>query len=163
MQLSENGFKIIKNFEGLRLSAYRDAAGVWTIGYGTTLYHDGIRVKPGDVLANQTQADALFKNTLGQYENAVNGLVKIPLSQNQFDALVSFTYNVGTGALKESTLLVKLNEKNYAEAATHFLAWDKITDPHTGKKVVCDTLAQRRKEESQLFLTPDRHLTLKRC
>jgi lysozyme len=153
MQLSENGFKIIKNFEGLRLSAYRDVAGVWTIGYGSTRYHDGKQVKPGDTLASEVQADALFRNTLGQYENAVNEFVKVPITQNQFDALVSFTYNEGTGALEESTLLVKLNEKNYAEAAAHFLAWDKITDPKTGKKVVCETLVQRRREESQLFLS----------
>src|SRR5580698_5602699 len=155
MQLSTNGFKLIKTFEGLSLSAYRDAAGVWTIGYGSTRYHDGIAVKPGDRLAGEVQADALFQNTLGQYEEAVNRLVKVPLSQNQFDALVSFTYNTGTGALEESTLLVKLNEKNYTEAAAHFLAWDKINDPKTGKKVICDTLVQRRREESRLFLTPD--------
>jgi len=153
MQLSENGFKIIKNFEGLRLSAYRDVAGVWTIGYGSTLYHDGKQVKPGDILANEIQAAALFRNTLGQYENAVNRSVKVPLTQNQFDSLVSFVYNEGAGALEGSTLLVKLNEKNYAEAAAHFFAWDKITDPATGKKVVSETLVQRRKEESKLFLT----------
>ncbi|BAU52962.1 lysozyme [Mucilaginibacter gotjawali] len=157
MNLSKNGFRIIKNFEGLRLTAYRDVAGMWTIGYGSTHYHDGRAVKPGDKLADDLQADALFANTLGQYEDAVNRYVKVPLSQNQFDALVSFTYNEGTGALKESTLLVKLNEKNYAEAAAHFLAWDKITDPKTGQKVVCDTLVQRRREESQLFMQPDAH------
>jgi lysozyme len=153
MKLSENGFKIIKNFEGLRLDAYRDVAGVWTIGYGSTRYHDGKTVKPGDKLANVAQADALFQNTLGQYEEAVNRFAKVPLTQNQFDALVSFTYNEGTGALEESTLLIKLNEKNYTEAVAHFSAWNKITDPKTGKKVVCETLVQRRKEESQLFLT----------
>jgi lysozyme len=153
MELSENGFKIIKNFEGLRLEAYRDVAGVWTIGYGSTRYHDGKFVKPGDKLASETQADALFRNTLGQYESAVNEHVKAPITQNQFDALVSFCYNEGAGALKGSTLLVKLNEKNYAEAASHFLAWDKITDPQTGKKIICDTLVQRRKEESRLFLS----------
>ncbi len=153
MQLSDNGFKMIKNFEGLRLAAYRDVAGVWTIGYGSTRYHDGVRVKPGDTLTDGIQADALFRNTLGQYEDAVNRLVKAPLTQHQFDALVSFTYNEGTGALEGSTLLVKLNEKNYNEAAAHFLAWDKITDPKTGKKVVLETLVQRRKEENELFLT----------
>ena len=153
MQLSANGFAIIKNFEGLRLTAYRDVAGVWTIGYGSTRYHDGLQVKPGDQLAGELQADALFRNTLGQYQDAVNEFVKVPITQNQFDALVSFTYNEGTGALQQSTLLVKLNEKNYIEAAAHFLAWDKITDPKTGQKVICDTLVQRRKEESQLFLS----------
>ena len=154
MQLSEKGLNIIKNFEGLRLSAYRDVAGVWTIGYGSTYFHDGKRVKPGDRLASEIQADALLRNTLGQYEDAVNQNAKVPLTQNQFDALVSFAYNEGTGALRESTLLVKLNEANYAAAAIHFLAWDKIPDPETGKKIVCDTLVKRRKEESQLFLTP---------
>jgi lysozyme len=153
MKLSNKGLKIIKNFEGLRLEAYRDVAGVWTIGYGSTRYHDGKLVKPGDKLASELQADALFRNTLGQYEDAVTQHVKVSMSQNQFDALVSFTYNEGTGALKESSLLVKLNEKNYDEAASHFLAWDKITDPKTGKKIVCDTLVQRRKEESRLFLS----------
>lgn len=81
--------------------------------------------------------------------------MKVPLTQNQFDALVSFTYNEGTGALKESTLLARLNEKNYHEAAAQFLAWDKITDPKTGKKVIWNTLVQRRRQESRLFLSPD--------
>ncbi len=156
MKLSDHGFAVIKNFEGLRLEAYRDAAGVWTIGYGSTRYHDGKAVKPGDKLANTAQADALFQNTLGQYEDAVNRLVRVPLSQNQYDALVSFTYNEGTGALAESSLLVELNDKDYPEAAAHFLMWDKITDPATGKKVVSDTLVQRRKAESELFMTPDK-------
>ncbi len=155
MQLSDHGYAIIKNFEGLRLSAYRDVADVWTIGYGSTRYHDGKQVKPGDQLASVVQADALFRNTLDQYQDAVNELVKVPLTQNQYDALVSFTYNLGTGALKESTMLTKLNEKNYAEAAAHFMAWDKITYPASGKKVISETLVQRRREESQLFLSPD--------
>ncbi|HWZ15684.1 MAG TPA: lysozyme [Mucilaginibacter sp.] len=160
MQISEHGYQVIKNFEGLRLAAYRDMAGIWTIGYGSTRYHDGKKVKPGDKLASETQADALFKSTLGQYENAVNEFVKTPISQNQFDALVSFAYNEGTSALKDSTLLARLNVKDYQGAAAHFLAWDKITDPKTGEKVVCDTLVQRRKEESQLFLSGSTaHLT----
>ena len=154
--ISTNGLNIIKNFEGLSLSAYRDEAGVWTIGYGSTRYHDGKPVKPGDKLASELQADALLRNTMGQYEDAVNSRVKASLTQNHFDALVSFTYNVGTGGLEESTLLVKLNERNYAEAAAHFLAWDKITDPKTGQKVISEILLQRRKEESRLFLTPDK-------
>ena len=156
MTISTNGLNVIKTFEGLSLSAYRDEAGVWAIGYGSTRYHDGKTVKPGDKLANELQADALFRNTMGQYEDAVSRSVKVPLSQNQFDALVSFTYNIGAGGLEESTMLVKLNEKNYAEAAAHFLAWDKITDPKTGQKIVSAILFQRRKEESHLFLTPDK-------
>jgi lysozyme len=153
MKLSEQGIKLIKGFEGLRLSAYRDVAGVWTIGYGSTRYHDGKPVKPGDKLASEQQADALFANTLGQYEDAVNQYVKAPLTQSQFDALVSFTYNEGTGALKESTLLKKLNEKDYSGAADQFLVWDKITNPQTGEKEVCADLAARRRQERELFLS----------
>ena len=153
MKLSENGVKLIKTFEGLRLTAYRDDAGVWTIGYGSTHYHDGKRIRPGDKLASEIQADALLRNTLGQYENAVNQLVRAYMTQKQFDALVSFTYNEGTGALETSTLLIKLNEEDYAGAAAQFRAWDEITDPTTGKKVVLETLVHRRNEESKLFLT----------
>ncbi len=150
MQLSEHGEALIKNFEGLRLSAYRDEADVWTIGYGSTRYHDGRAVKPGDKLVNEAQANALFRNTLGIYVEAVNQQARVPLTQNQFDALVSFAYNAGTAAGK--TLYEKLNAKDYQGAADALLAWDKITDPHTGKKIVCDTLAKRRTAERTLFL-----------
>lgn len=155
MKLSEQGVKLIKSFEGLRLTAYRDIAGIWTIGYGSTRYHDGRAVKPGDKLANEVQASALFGNTLGQYEDAVNNYVSVPLSQNQFDALVSFTYNEGTGALKGSTLLKKLNEKDYQAAAGQLLIWNKITDPQTGQKEESVTLKVRRASERQLFLSAD--------
>lgn len=158
MKLSDHGQTVIKNFEGLRLQAYRDSAGVWTIGYGSTRYHDGKTIKPGDKLANEEQAAALFKNTLGQYEDAVKSLVKVPLSQNQFDALCSFAYNEGTGALKESTLLRKLNERDYQGAADQFLVWNKITYPQNGHKIVLDVLVKRREQERQLFLTPDNRI-----
>lgn len=163
MKLSSQGEQLIKSFEGLRLTAYRDVAGVWTIGYGSTHYHDGRPVKPGDKLTNAVQASAIFTNTLGQYEDAVNSNVKVPLTQSQFDALVSFTYNTGIFALKESTLPRKLNTKDYAGAADQFLVWNKITDPKTGRKVACDTLTGRRSAERRLFLsTPssyDNHRT----
>ncbi|MDB5287001.1 MAG: rrrD [Mucilaginibacter sp.] len=153
-KLSEHGIAIIKNFEGLRLKAYRDIASVWTIGYGSTSYHDGKAVKSGDELADETVADALFHNTLKWYVDAVNDHVKVPLNQNQFDALVSFTYNLGTGALQKSTLLRKLNASDYVAAADQFLLWNKITDPYSGKKVICNTLTVRRKQERELFLKP---------
>jgi lysozyme len=153
MQLSNHGEAVIKNFEGLRLNAYQDSAKVWTIGYGSTRYHDGKTIKPGDKLADESQADALFRNTLGQYSDAVNHLVKVTLNQNQFDALVSFTYNEGTGALEKSMILHNLNEKDYEGAAAQFPAWNKITDPKTGEKVILDTLVKRREEERKLFLS----------
>lgn len=150
MQLSEHGEDIIKSFEGLSLSAYRDSAGVWTIGYGSTRYHDGKPVKPDDKLANKVQAEALFRNILDEYVNAVKNKTHVPLTQNQFDALVSFTYN--TGIFSGKTLFAKLNEGHYAAAADQFLVWNKITDPHTGKKIECKVLTTRRKEERALFL-----------
>ena len=153
-QISNQGIALIKNFEGLRLKAYRDVAGVWTIGYGSTRYHDGNIIRPGDKLAGELQASALFKNTLGLYIDAVNRLVKVPLTQNQFDALVSFSYNAGTGALQRSSLLKRLNANDYQGATDEFSVWNKITDPATGKKVVCNTLSKRREEERALFLLP---------
>lgn len=153
-KLSEHGIAIIKKFEGLRLKAYQDVAGVWTIGYGSTLYNDGKPVKRGDKLAEETQADSLFHSTLKTYTDAVNKLVGVSLNQNQFDALVSFTYNLGTGALQKSTLLRKLNASDYIAAADQFLLWNKITDPHSGKQVVCNTLTVRRRQERELFLKP---------
>ncbi len=153
MTLSEEGEKLIKNFEGLKLNAYKDSAGVWTIGYGSTRYHDGKLVKPGDKLTSEQQANTLFKNTLGQYVNAVNQFSKALLNQNQFDALVSFTYNEGIGALQKSTLLKHLNAHDYESAANQFLVWNKVTDPATGQKVVLNALVKRRVLERQLFLS----------
>ncbi|MCO5936141.1 lysozyme [Mucilaginibacter sp. RB4R14] len=153
MILSKRGIAVIKNFEGLRLNAYQDIAGVWTIGYGSTRYNDGKPVKPRDILANEAQAETLLKCTLTNYVNAVNKGASVHLSQDQFDALVSFIYNVGTGVVRSSTLFKKLNAGNYRGAADQFLLWNKITDPHTGKKVVSKTLTQRREEERALFLS----------
>jgi lysozyme len=153
MKISANGISLIKKFEVLKLDAYRDAAGVWTIGYGSTRYHDGRLIKPGDSLANEAQASALFVNTLGQYEDAVNTYVKVPMSQNQYDALVSFTYNEGTGALHGSSILKYLNAGDPKSAAAAFLFWVEITNPVTKEKEVSADLLARRKIESELFLT----------
>jgi lysozyme len=152
MKLSANGLSLIKGFEGLKLIAYRDIAGVWTIGYGSTRYHDGKAVKPGDELHNEMEAAALLANTLGQYEDAVNRYVAVAINQNQYDALVSFTYNEGTAALHGSSLLILLNENDEEGAADHFLLWNEITDPKTGKRVVSDTLVKRRAAEREYFL-----------
>ncbi|MES2060820.1 MAG: lysozyme [Bacteroidota bacterium] len=153
MKISPSGVKLIKSFEGLRLNAYKDVAGVWTIGYGSTLYPDGRGIKPGDKLTDEAQANTLFVSTLNKYVEAVNTGVKVSLTQNQFDALVSFIYNVGTGVVNSSTLFKTLNTGNYQNAANQFLVWDKTTDPHTGKKTTCETLTIRRGQERALFLT----------
>ncbi|OCY91085.1 lysozyme, partial [Acinetobacter pittii] len=106
---SNAGLNLIKGFEGKRLNAYDDGVGVWTIGFGTIKYPNGVRVKKGDTCTEQ-QAETYLKNDLTKFEVAINKLVKVPLTQNQFDALASFTYNLGETNLANSTLLKKLNK-----------------------------------------------------
>lgn len=139
MKTSKTGLNLIKQFEGCRLTAYRCPAGVWTIGYG----HTG-GVKEGQKIT-QVQADAYLATDLGRYEKSVNEYVKVTINQNQFDALVSFTYNCGPGALKGSTLLRKLNAGDYTGAAAEFPRWNKA-----GGKVL-NGLIRRRAAEKALF------------
>ncbi|MFJ1518449.1 lysozyme [Acinetobacter sp. ABJ_C1_1] len=145
MKISSVGIDLIKGFEGLRLKAYDDGVGVWTIGFGTIKYPNGIRVKPRDSCTSQ-QAEDYLRNDLSAFENAVNSLVKAKLTQNQFDALVSFTYNLGETNLSKSTLLKKLNAGDYQGAADQFLVWNKA-----GGKVM-KGLVRRREAERSLFL-----------
>lgn len=143
MNISANGVKLIQQFEGLRLKAYQDAVGVWTIGYG----HTGPDVTPGLVIS-QAQADALLARDLSRFEAGVTRLALVPLNQNQFDALVSFSYNLGLGSLQNSTLLRLLNQRDYAGAAAQFPRWNKA-----GGKVL-PGLTRRRAAEQALFLQP---------
>ena len=139
MQISDRGKSLIKKYEGLRLTAYKCPAGVWTIGYGHT----------ADVLEGQKisekQADEFFDKDIKQFEDAVNSLVKVPLKQGQFDALVSFVYNVGKTAFANSTLLKLLNQKKYALAGNELSRWVYVRD----KKLV--GLVKRRIDEKFLF------------
>ena len=145
MKTSQSGISLIKGFEGKRLNAYYDGVGVWTIGFGTIKYPNGVRVKKGDT-CTEAQAESYLKNDLVKFENAINRLVKVPLNQNQFDALSSFTYNLGETNLSSSTLLKKLNAKDYAGTADQFLRWNKA-----GGKVM-NGLTRRRESERNLFL-----------
>lgn len=145
MNTSQTGINLIKGFEGKRLTAYDDGVGVWTIGYGTIKYPNGVRVKKGDTCTD-AQAESYLKNDLVKFESAINRLVKVPLNQNQFDALSSFTYNLGETNLSKSTLLKKLNAKDYAGAADQFLVWNRA-----GGKVL-NGLVRRRDAERNLFL-----------
>lgn len=138
--LGPRGTEIIHSNESLRLKAYRDSGGVWTIGWGHTK-----GVKPGSEI-NIFEADRLFKQDVAHVERAIHNMVDVDLSQEQFDALVSFAYNVGTGALHNSTLLRVLNQGKYKLAADELLRWDKVN----GK--VLSGLARRRREERRLFL-----------
>ncbi|NAR50089.1 glycoside hydrolase family protein [Acinetobacter haemolyticus] len=142
---SSVGINLITSFESLKLTAYLCPAKVWTIGFGTTVYSNGIRVKQGDK-CTESQAKAYFAYDLNRFERAVNGSVAVPLSQNQFDALVSLTYNIGENAFKSSTLLKMLNAGNYRGAADQFLVWNKSNGE------VLNGLVRRRKTERELFL-----------
>lgn len=140
---------MIKGFEGCRLTAYPDpgtGGAPWTIGYGWTYPVDGKPIKLG-MKIDQATADRLLKTGLVSYENDVLKLVKVKLSQNQFDALVSFVYNVGSRALSTSTLLKKLNAGDIKGAADEFLRWNKA-----GGKVL-NGLTRRREAERALFLS----------
>jgi GH24 family phage-related lysozyme (muramidase) len=142
-QINAAGLRLLKSFEGLRLRAYQDAVGVWTIGYGTTA-----GVRPGQVIT-EAQAEALLKRDLNRFEAAVEKLVAVPLNDNQFSALVSFAYNVGEGALSSSTLLNLLNRKEYQEAANQFLRWNRAGGMELAG------LTRRRRAERALFLGQD--------
>lgn len=145
MHVSPSGVDLICNFEGLRLKAYDDGVGVWTIGFGTTKYPNGIRVKKGDT-CTLDQAKAYMQNDLKSFEQTVNNTVKVPLNQNQFDALVSLAYNIGSTAFKNSTLVKRLNEGNYKAAANQFNVWVNAG----GKRM--QGLVNRRAAERTLFL-----------
>lgn len=136
------GIDLICSFEGLRLNAYNDGVGVWTIGYGTTVIN-GVKVKKGDTCTLE-QAKSYMASDLKKFEAAVNK-VTVPLNQNQFDALVSLSYNIGTGAFANSTLLKKLNAGDYDGAAAQFDVWNKA-----GGKVM-KGLVNRRAAERKLF------------
>lgn len=143
MRVSQRGIDLIKEFEGLELTSYEDAAGVLTIGYG----HTGEDVKLGDVISKE-QAEKLLRCDLEEAEQGVTRNVTVPLTQNQFDALVSFTYNLGTKALAGSTLLRELNKGRYESAAAQFERWVYAG----GKKL--KGLIRRRIAEKQLFQCP---------
>ena len=108
MKLDKNGFNLLSTLEGLRLKSYKCSAGKWTIGLGNTFYEDGSKVKEGQKISNE-RAMELFNFISKKYEKAVNDSVKVAISQNQFNALFCFAYNVGITGFKNSTLLRMIN------------------------------------------------------
>lgn len=147
--ISPNGIKFIQSFEGFSSKAYDDGVGVWTIGWGTTRYENGTKVKRGDSITVE-RAVELFMHDLSGFEAAVRRSVKVSLNQNQYDALVSFTYNVGISALQGSSLLRKLNSGDYTGAANGLLAWNKGRVNGVLKEL--KGLTRRRQAEMDLFL-----------
>lgn len=145
MRVSKRGVAFVADFEGYRKYVYRDAVGVETIGYGETSRPVIERYRASGL--PHDRALALLADRLNYvYGKQVQRLVRVPLSQRQSDALVSFTYNLGVGALAYSTLLRELNAKHYAKAANEFLKWDKAG----GRQL--PGLTRRRRAERRLFL-----------
>lgn len=143
MKISPHGIATIASYEGLRLTAYQDVADVWTIGYGHTL-----GVQEGDTITH-AEADAMLANDVGERAREVSAAIKVPVTQNQFDACVCLAYNIGVGAFKGSTLLRLLNSGDYVGAALQFPRWDKAGG------VSVAGLTKRRLGEQMMFLTPD--------
>jgi len=139
METSQNGIELIKEFEGRRLVAYQDSVGVWTIGYGHTkdVWEDRLIIK--------STADRLLAEDLAEFEKYVDNLVDVPLTQNQFDALVAWTFNLGPTNLSESTLLKKLNAGDYDSVPSEMKRWNKA-----GGEVL-EGLIRRREAEAALF------------
>ena len=145
MTVSPFGVDLICSFEGKRLTAYDDGVGVWTIGFGTTVYPNGIKVMKGDT-CTEAQAKTYMAHDLKKFEATVNKAVTVQLNQNQFDALVSLAYNIGTNAFSKSTLVKKLNANDIRGAADQFDVWVNAG----GKRM--QGLVNRRSKEKQLFL-----------
>lgn len=149
--MSQLGILLLKQLEGLKLEAYLDQAGVWSIGYG----HTGSDVTPISKITLE-EAEDLLDRDINQREVSVVQLVRRPISNNQFSALVIFVFNVGVTHFKLSTLLTLLN--NYTDlntVAKEFAKWNKVEDPKSGMLVVDHGLVNRRAQEAKLFLTPD--------
>ena len=148
MKTGNKGIELIKSFEGFRSAPYLDAVNVPTIGYGATHYGNGKKVTMNDTPISEQQAVDLLKNMLGEYEGYVNKYVKQSINQNQFDALVSFTYNLGSGALPSSTLLKKVNlNPSDASIRNEFMKWVKAG----GKTLI--GLVRRREAEANLYFS----------
>ena len=143
-KINAEGLRLIKQWEGKKLVAYKDPVGIWTIGYGHTDAAGPPKVTPG-LRITEAEADEILKRDLGQYEQAVAQAVKVPLTDNQFAALVSFTYNLGPANFRKSTLLKKLNAGNYDAVPGELAKWNKA-----GGKVL-NGLSNRRAAEAGLW------------
>ncbi len=147
MRTSINGIEVIKQFEGFSAKPYLCPANYLTIGYGHVISEKEKLSTHHSPLITKLQAEELLRHDLQKFESAISKLISVPLTQNQFDALVSFTYNLGAGALQRSTLRSKINRNEHQLAATEFLKW-----VYAGGRKLAGLLA-RRQAESTLYLT----------
>ena len=148
MKISNKGLELIKTFEGLSLKPYLDAVNIPTIGFGNTFYENMKKVTLQDETITEERADSLFNFLVTtNFVNVVNRLVIVDINQNQFDALVSFVYNLGSGNFEKSTLLKKVNQEDFIGASLEFEKWNRAS----GK--VLNGLTKRRLAEKELFLS----------
>jgi lysozyme len=143
MRTSQVGIDLIKNYEGFSPAIYPCPAGIPTVGYG----HVVLKHEKFPPTITKQEAEKILQQDLVQFENSVNNLIKVPLNQNQFDALVSFTFNLGGGALQRSTLRQRLNRGEYRDAANEFTKWVFAG----GRRL--RGLVRRREAERDLFLS----------
>jgi len=149
-KLAKRGRDLILSSEGLRLESYQDSAGVWTIGYGTISLNGSPVIS--DMIINKLVASALFEGKVQEYLDFIDKCVRITLNQNQIDALASFTYNLGKGALLNSSLLTAINNKMIINEDL-FTRWNKA---HVnGELVELPGLTKRRKAEYELFMSKE--------
>ena len=144
--INDRGIEIVKCFEGISLKPYLCPANVWTVGYGSTTGSDGGPVGPDMEPVSEVHADDLLGRDLETSERWVSRLVKKPISENQFSALTSFTFNVGCGALQRSTLRMKLNRGEYLGAADEFPKWRRA-----GGRILAGLVRRRAAEETLLL------------
>ena len=146
MKISENGLNLIKEFEGLSLKPYLDVVKIPTIGYGNTFYKDGKKVTLNDKPISEIEATELLSYVAQKdFADKIFPLIKVKVSQNQFDAMVSLAYNIGVGNFSKSTLLKKVNSGDFDGASNEFLKWNKSG----GKELL--GLTKRRQREYEMF------------
>lgn len=149
MRISANGYTLIKEFEGLHLKSYLCPAGYWTIGYGHTSMAGPPKVEAGMVISRD-MADQILMADLSKFETGVTNLIRVPLTQGQFDALVSFAFNCGLGALEKSTLLKRVNRGEHDRVPAEFMKWTKA------RGVELKGLVRRRRAETALWRGVDK-------
>ena len=146
MKISSKGLELIKEFEGFSANAYLCQAKIPTIGYGNTFWQDGRKVRLGEQISKTKALELLEFVANKDFANKIFPLIKVEVNQNQFDAMTSLAYNIGVGAFSNSTLLKRVNAKDFIGAANEFLKWDKSN----GKPLL--GLTRRRQREKELFL-----------
>ena len=146
MKISNKGLELIKEFEGFSANAYLCPAKIPTIGYGNTFWEDGRKVRIGEQISKSKALELLEFVANKDFADKIFPFIEVSISQNQFDAMVSLAYNIGVGAFSNSTLLKRVNAKDFLGAANEFLKWDKSN----GKPLL--GLTRRRQREKELFL-----------